>query len=147
MGTVQEYIDQIPQEKRTNLDIVYKAVQSTIPKGFEETLNYNMIGFVVPHSIYPKGYHCDPKLPLPFINVAAQKSHVALYHLGVYAFPEVLKWFTDEYEKATGKNPRMGKSCIRFTYKEEIPTKVIQSLCKKISAQQWIDKYEVSIKK
>lgn len=147
MDAIQEYINAVPTEKRDNLLNLLSTVRNAIPSGFEETINYNMIGFVVPHSTYPAGYHCDPKLPLPFINIAAQKNHLALYHMGVYAFENIHDWFVDAYQKEMGKKPNMGKSCIRFTYKQKLPLKLIEALCKKISPEEWIEKYEDEIKR
>jgi hypothetical protein len=147
MDSIQAYIDTIPEEKEVNFLALLNAIRNSVPNGFEETINYNMIGFVVPHSKYPPGYHCDPKLPLPFINIAAQKSHLALYHMGIYAFPEIHDWFVSEYQKGMGKKPNMGKSCIRFTYKQKLPLKLIEELCSKITPDEWIEKYESAIKR
>ena len=118
-----------------------------IPSDFEECISYGMIGFVVPHSLYPKGYHCDPKLPLPFISIANQKNSINLYHMGIYANADLLDWFVDSYNKSSGSKLDMGKSCIRFNPKKEIPYLLIQELCSKMKAEEWIKLYESAFNK
>ena len=145
-SSIQEYIDTIPDERLPFFLKLLETIQNNIPKGFEQCINYNMIGFVVPHKQYPKGYHCDPKLPLPFINLANQKNFIALYHFGIYANPEILQWFTNEFPKHSKKKLDMGKSCIRFKHMDDIPHNLIAQLVKKISVQDWIDIYEHSRK-
>jgi hypothetical protein len=110
-------------------------------------MNYGMIGYVVPHSLYPAGYHCDPKLPLPFINLASQKQYIALYHMGVYADPALLGWFLEAHAQLGIGKPDMGKSCLRFKKPEKIPFDLIGELCTKVTPQAWIDRYESAIKK
>ena len=105
-----------------------------------------MIGYVVPHSIYPDGYRSSPDLPLPFVNIASQKNHIALYHMGLYANPEILEWFVREYPKHSQSKLDMGKSCIRFKKPEQIPFDLIGHLMKKISVKKWIEVYEDSRK-
>ncbi len=105
-------------------------------------MNYGMIGYVVPHSLYPGGYHCDPTLPLPFMALASQKNSINLYHMGIYADEDLLKWWEDEYAKADIGRLDMGKSCIRFKNLEKIPYTLIGELCKKITVREWIDSYE-----
>lgn len=143
----EEYINKVPADRKEPLIKLRTVINNNLPEGFEEMMNYGMIGYVIPHSIYPEGYHCDPSLPLPFINLASQKNFIAVYHLGVYAHPEIHEWFVDEYKKRTGKNPDMGKSCIRFKNMHTIPYKLIGELSSKISPQQWISIYEKNIKK
>jgi len=110
-------------------------------------MSYGMIGYVVPHSIYPEGYHCDTKLPLPFLSIASQKNFVAVYHMGIYADPELLNWFVGEYPKYCKRKLDMGKSCIRFKKLEEFPYQLIGELCAKMSAERWIEIYESNIKR
>ena len=117
------------------------------PKGFEEQLNYGMIGYVVPHKIYPDGYHCDPKLPLPFLSLASQKNFIALYHMGIYAKPDLLEWFVSEYPKHCKSKLDMGKSCVRFKKMEDIPYALLEELMKKMTVQDWISCYEKNYKK
>ena len=110
-------------------------------------MSYGMIGYVIPHSIYPQGYHCTPKLPLPFLNIASQKNYVALYHMGIYADKDLLNWFTSAYKKISPRKLDMGKSCIRFKKQEDIPYELIAELVSKITPQDWIQSYENTIKK
>lgn len=123
------------------------TLAENLPKGFSETMSYGMIGFVVPHSKYPAGYHCDPKLPLPFVNIASQKNFIALYHMGIYASPGLLKWFTDEFPKHSKSKLDMGKSCIRFKKPEQIPYELIGELMKKMTPDEWIACYQSMIKR
>jgi hypothetical protein len=121
------------------------VILKNLPKGFAEVMSYGMIGYVVPHKLYPNGYHCNPKLPLPFANIASQKNFIALYHMGVYANPELLKWFTAEYKKRVPSKLDMGKSCIRFKNPEEIPFELIGELMRKMSPKDWIAVYEKNL--
>jgi uncharacterized protein YdhG (YjbR/CyaY superfamily) len=142
-----EYIEQLPDERKRVIKKLRETILRHLPKGIEETLSYGMIGYVVPHSVYPKGYHVNPELPLPFINVASQKNHIALYHSGIYANRELLNWFTSKYKKRLGKKPDMGKSCIRFKNLDEIPYELIGELAGKMSVDRWIEIYEEQIKR
>ena len=143
----EEYISKIPEDRKEPLAKLRAIIKKNLPEGFEERMSYGMIGYVIPHSIYPDGYHCDPSLPLPFMNLASQKNYIAVYHSGVYANKEMHEWFVDEYRKRTGKKPDMGKSCIRLKKMDNIPYELIGELSSKISPQQWISTYENSIKK
>lgn len=145
--TVDEYMKQLPDDRKEAIIQLRNIFLTHLPEGFDEMINYGMIGYVVPHSIYPKGYHCDPKLPLPFINIASQKNFIALYHMGIYANPELLAWFTTEYPRHTKAKLDMGKSCVRFKKPEQIPYTLIEELAKKISPEDWIKLYESAFKK
>jgi len=145
--TVEEYINQIPAERREDFSMLRKTILENIPKGFEEQMSYGMIGYVVPFSIYPKGYHCDQKLPLPFLNIAVQKNFIALYHMGIYANPTLLKWYTDEYSKISKVKLDMGKSCTRFKKGVPIPFALIGELVKKMEVADWISIYESAFRK
>lgn len=140
--SVKQYIETIPEDRRQAFIKLKDCVSNNLPKGFQVEMSYGMIGFVVPHSAYPAGYHCNPKLPLPFLNIANQKNFIALYHMGLYANPNLLKWFEDEYLAITGKKADMGKSCIRFKKPDQIPFELIGQLCQKISMNDWISTYE-----
>ena len=142
--TVNEYIATLPEERKAAITKLRKIIKANLPKGFEEVMSYGMIGFVVPHSIYPKGYHCNPKLPLPFINIGSQKNYISMHHMGVYASKGLLDWFVEESEKVPYKLD-MGKGCIRFKKPEEIPFDLIGELAKKLTVQQWIDIMEVNV--
>ena len=147
MITVSDYIDNVQEERKSVFLQVLEAVRKGIPSDFEECISYGMIGFVVPHSLYPKGYHCDPKLPLPFISLANQKNSINLYHMGIYANADLLDWFVDSYNKSSCSKLDMGKSCIRFNPKKEIPYLLIQELCSKMKAEEWIKLYESAFNK
>jgi len=140
-----EYISKLPEERQEPMQKLREAILKNIPEGFEETMSYGMIGYVVPHGIYPAGYHVDPKLPLPFINIASQKNYIALYHSGVYAKPSIHNWFVGEYPKHCKTKPDMGKSCIRFKKIDQIPFELIGKLATKLTPKQWIELYEEKI--
>lgn len=137
----------LPEDRREVMEALRKVIKKNLPKGFEETMNYGMIGYVVPHSIYPSGYHCDTKQPLPFMNIASQKNNVAFYHMGIYAMPELLDWFVGEYPKHAKSKLDMGKSCIRLKKMDDIPYELIGQLVKKVSVKDWINSYETNLKK
>lgn len=140
--TVTEYLQGLPADREPYVTQLRNAILKHIPTGFEEVMGYGMITYVVPKSIYPDGYHCDPKLPLPFVSVASQKNFVALYHMGIYGSPELLNWFVGEYPKHCKSKLDMGKSCIRFKKPDQIPFELIGELMKKISVNDWINFYE-----
>lgn len=143
----EEYIAQLPTERQEVIKKLRKILLTNLPAGFEEGINYNMLGYYVPHKIYLKGYHVNPDLPLPFINLASQKNFVALYHMGIYADKELLNWFKDQYPKYVKTKLDMGKSCIRFKNINTIPYKLIGELVTKMTPQQWITLYEASLPK
>ncbi len=140
--TVEQYLNELPEYRKSIISEIRNIIKKNLSKGFEEGMSYGMIGFYVPHKLYPKGYHCDPKLPLPFINLASQKNHIAIYHMGLYASKEELNWFETEWKKHSSKKLEMGKSCIKFKKAEDVNLKLIAELAKKITPQQWIDTYE-----
>jgi hypothetical protein len=143
----EDYISQVPEERQAILKKLRNVIKDNLPKGFEEGLIYKMIGFYVPHSVYPEGYHCDPKTPLPFMSFASQKNSVNLYHSGIYANKELHDWFVAEYPKHSKRKLDMGKSCIRFKHLDDIPFKLIGELTRKMTSEEWIDIYESVIKK
>jgi uncharacterized protein YdhG (YjbR/CyaY superfamily) len=145
--TVEEYIKELPKDRQEAISKLRAVIKKNLPKGFSEGMGYGMIGYCVPHSIYPAGYHCNPKQALPFISLASQKNFIALHHMGVYADMKLLKWFTDEYAKAGVGKLDMGKACIRFKKPENIPFKLIGELCSKITVEKWIAEYEKVLKK
>lgn len=145
--TPEDYISQVPEERQDALKKLRKTINDNLPKGFKECINYNMIGYVVPHDIYPDGYHCDPKLPLPFMSFASQKNSINFYHSGIYANPELHDWFVKEYPNHCKRKLDMGKSCVRFKKIDEIPYELIAELVKKMSVEQWITIYESALKK
>ena len=142
-----DYISQLPEDRQEAIKKLRSIINKNLSKEFEEGMNYNMIGFYVPHSVYPDGYHCDTKLPLPFMNLASQKNFIAVYHMGMYAKKEILDWFVAEYPKHCKYKLDMGKSCVRFKKIEDIPYALIGELAAKMSSKEWIDIYEANIKK
>lgn len=140
--TIQEYIDKIPENRKQHFLKLRETISSNIPNGFEEQFSYGMIGFVVQFSIYPNGYDCNPKLPLPFMSIANQKNFIAIYHMGIYAIPNLMDWFVSEFPKYSDQILDMGKSCIRFEKADKIPFELIGELVKKMSVKEWINIYE-----
>ena len=145
--SIEAYLKEIPKERQEAFTKLRETILGNIPKGFVEQMSFNVIGYVIPHSIYPSGYHCNPRLPLPFINIASQKNFIALYHMGIYTKPELLHWFVTEYPKHSTQKLDMGKSCIRFKKMDQIPFELIALLVQKMSIQEWISCYESLIKK
>jgi len=145
--SVKEYLEKVPKDRNAYFNKLRETILTNLPKGFDEQINYGMIGYVVPHDIYPDGYHCDPKLPLPFANIASQKNFIGFYHMGIYANPELLKWFVKEYSKQSDTKLDMGKSCVRFKKMDKIPYDLIGKLMRKMSVNDWIKLYEKNIKR
>lgn len=145
--TIADYCAQVPVDQADAFGQLRNTILKHLPKGFVECINYGMLGYVVAHEIYPAWYHCDPKLPLPFINLAAQKNSINLYHMWLYADPELLTRFQSSYSQHSSKKLDMGKSCIRFKYYHDIPYVLIGQLISKISVEQWIALYEQTLKK
>ncbi len=146
-NSVEDYLNQVPEERNFSFRKLYETVSRNLPQGFQEQLSYGMIGWSIPLETYPTGYHCTPNTPLPFLNLASQKKFIALYHMGIYANPELLNWFVAEYPKYSPRKLDMGKSCMRFKKVEDIPFDLIAELCRKIKTQDWILQYEKHFKK
>jgi uncharacterized protein DUF1801 len=146
-ATPEQYLKDLPADRKVPVMRLRETVMKNLPKGFKEVMSYGMLGYVVPHELYPQGYHCDPKQPLPFANIASQKHFIAFYHMGLYMNPKLLKWFTEEYPKQSTAKLDMGKSCIRFKKAEHIPYELIGDLVKKISVDEWIKIYEGVLKR
>ena len=140
-------MNQLPEDGQAPIKKLREIIKKNLPKGFEETISYGMIGYVVPHSIYPDGYHCTPELPLPFMSIASQKNFIAVYSSSVYATKEFYDWFVNQYPKHCKRKLDMGKSCIRFRYIDEIPYELIGELASKMTVEEWIAIYEKNIKK
>ncbi|MEO7767501.1 MAG: DUF1801 domain-containing protein [Ferruginibacter sp.] len=145
--SVEQYLQELPAERQEAMSNLRKEILKNLPKGFKEEMSYGMIGYVVPHSLYPKGYHCTPELPLPFMNIASQKNFIAVYNMCVYADKNLLDWFVKEYAKSTSARLDMGKSCVRFKKMETIPYKLIGELAGKVTVADWIKRYEEILKK
>lgn len=144
--SVEGYLQSLPGERQEALRKLREIILKNLPEGFTEMMNYGMPGYVVPHSVYPPGYHCDPILPLPFINIASQKNHIAFYHMVLYADPTLLEWFLAEYPKHSKLKPDMGKSCLRFKKPGQIPFELLGELVRKMTANDWIALYERKLK-
>ena len=143
---VQQYIDQLEGPRKPEFLELRQIIVDNLPKGFEECIGYGMIGYVVPHSIYPAGYHCTPKLPLPFLNLVMRKDIITFYHMGLYSDEKLLDWFKDEYSKFTKLKLDMGKSCVRFKKSGDIPYALIGALMQKVSVEDWVLIYEEKLK-
>ncbi len=141
------YIAEMPVERQAAFKKLRAVIKKNLSPGFKEMMSYGMIGFSVPHSKYPAGYHCNPKDPLPFMCIASQKNFIAVYHMGIYAKPDLLKWFTAAHAKASAKKLDMGKSCMRYKKPEDIPFELIGELAAKMSADEWISLYEQKYKR
>lgn len=146
-NTVAQYISEAPDDRKVALEKLRKVILDNLPDGFQECISYGMIGYVVPHSIYPKGYHCSPELPLPFMSFASQKNSINFYHMGLYANPELYDWFVAEYPKHSAQKLDIGKSCLRIKKPENIPFELIGELVKKITVSDWIALYESVFRK
>jgi uncharacterized protein YdhG (YjbR/CyaY superfamily) len=145
--TADEYIASLPEDRQAAMEKLRKVIKKNIPKGFSETMQYGMMGWVVPHSKYPAGYHCNPKDALPFAGMASQKNAISFYHMGIYSMPELLDWFVKEYPKHSKAKLDMGKSCVRFKKPEHIPYELIGELMAKVTPEKWIEVYESHLKK
>ncbi|MGB0868652.1 MAG: DUF1801 domain-containing protein [Flavobacteriales bacterium] len=146
-SSIEEYLENIPEDRKAPMSKLREIVAKNIPEGFQEQLTYGMPGYVVPHSIFPDGYHCTPELPLPFLSFASQKNFIAFYHSGIYASPELLNWFKEEYPKHVKTKLDMGKSCIRFKNMKTIPYDLIGELCTKMTCEEWIETYKTVLRK
>lgn len=146
-NTVEEILNNVPEDRFIAFNKLHQIIVTNLPKGFEPAISYGGLGYVVPHSIYPAGYHCKPVEPLPFAGLASQKNSINFYHMGIYAKPELLEWFVSEYSKHSKAKLDMGKSCIRFKKADDIPFELIGQLMQKMSVQEWINIYEKNYKK
>ena len=144
---VSEYIDALPEDRKNGFLKLRQTILENLPEGFEECINYSMLGYVVPHTLYPKGYHCDTSLPLPFMNLANQKNFIAFYHMGIYADETVKNTFVAAYEQQFKRKLDMGKSCMRFKKEEHIPYDLIGKLVQQISVNEWIERYEKNLQR
>lgn len=143
-ATVEEYLADLPDDRRTAIEAVREVILANLDKGIQEGMQYGMIAYSIPHSVYPPGYHCDPKQPLPHTALASQKNYMALY-LGIYSDPDLLEWFTTEWKKA-GKKLDMGKSCLRFKKLEDLDLDLIGESLRRLPVDQFVANYESVIK-
>jgi hypothetical protein len=145
--TPDDYFKELPDDRKKAMEELRKVILKNLPKGFKETMGAGMVNYCVPHSLYPHGYHCNPEHPLPFLAIASQKNFIAVYHMGIYGDPKLLKWFTTEYPKHSKTKLDMGKSCIRFKKPDQIPYKLIAELSAKMTPKDWIQLYEKALRK
>jgi hypothetical protein len=143
---IKSYLESLPEEKRKLMDQFRKVIRKHLPKGFEEVFNYGMIGYVVPHKLYPAGYHCNPSQPLPFISLSANKSGYSFHHMGLYADTDLLRWFEESYAREASGKLDMGKGCVRFKKPEFIPFDLLGKLVAKMSVKEWVALYERKFK-
>lgn len=143
--TPAAYIESLPEDRKKIIAKMRSVINKNLPKGFKEGMGYGMLGWVVPHTLFPAGYHCDPDMPLPFISLASQKNYISLYHMGLYGGKD-LEWFQKEWPKHSDKKLDMGKCCIRFKKPEDVPLDLIAALCTRITPEEWIRYYETQMK-
>src|SRR5258708_7911136 len=144
--TVREYLAELPLERRAAIQAVREVILANLGEGYEEGMQYGMIGYFVPHSLYPPGYHCDPKLPLQLVGLASQKKHMAIYMMCLYGGGDYAKWFAAEWAKS-GKKLDMGKSCIRFKKLDDLPLEVIGKAIARVPVKKFIASYEAALGK
>ena len=144
--TVKEILTNLPEDRAEPFNKLHDVIVKNLPKGFEPAISYGGLGYVIPHTLYPEGYHCKPSEPLPFAGIASQKDSINFYHMGIYSDPKLYKWFVSEYPKHSKQKLDIGKSCVRFKKLDEIPYKLIGELMRKMSAEEWIGKYEAERK-
>lgn len=145
--TVHEILTNVPEDRVEPFNKLHEVIIKNLPKGFEAAISYGGLGYVVPHTLYPSGYHCKPSEPLPFAGIASQKNSINFYHMGIYSDPGLLEWFVTEYPRHSKRKLDIGKSCVRFKHFDEIPYKLIGQLMKKMTVREWIAIYERELKK
>ncbi len=142
-----QYFKQIPDERKNVMNQLRKEILSNLPKGFKEVMAYGMPSYVVPHDLYPSGYHCNSNEPLPFMSLASQKNHIAVYHMGLYMNQDLMKWYLSEFKKISDRKADIGKSCIRFKNANDVPIQLLGQLSKKMTVKTWIELYEKILKR
>lgn len=145
--SITQYLQEVPEARRGLFERLHNAILAALPPGFEPAMGSGMLGYVIPHSVYPAGYHCNPKDPLPFAGIASQKNHISFYHMGIYADADLLAWFQQEYAKRVKGKLDMGKSCIRFKKPEQVPVELLAELCSKVTVADWIRTCESELKR
>ena len=145
--TVEEILTNLPEDRLEPFNRLHNVIVENLPEGFEPGISYGGLGYVIPHRLYPAGYHCKPSEPLPFASLASQKNSINFYHMGLYANPTLMEWFVAEYPKHCSQKLDMGKSCIRFNKWDQIPFELMGQLMQKMSTEEWIQMYERLYKK
>ena len=146
-NSVDEILANVPADRIEPFKKLHEVIVENLPEGFEAGISYGGLGYVVPHTVYPAGYHCKPNEPLPFARIASQKHTINFYHMGIYSDHSLLEWFVTEYPKHSKQKLDIGKSCIRFKKFDQIPYKLIGELMTKMSIEKWINVYETQMKK
>lgn len=141
-----EFLSNLSEDRRVVLEQMISVIREHIPEGFEEAMQYGMPSWVVPHSLYPPGYHTKPETPLPFLSIGSKKNYVTLHHMGIYADDDLLAWFENAYPRHVKTKLNMGKSCIRFKKMTDVPYELIGELCGKVTVEDWIQLYENRVK-
>jgi hypothetical protein len=147
MFKFQDILDNVPEDRKEAFSKLHQIIVANLPKGFEPGISYGMLGYVIPHHLYPAGYHCKPSEPLPFASIASQKNSINFYHMGIYMDPALMEWFVAEYPKHSKQKLDISKSCMRFKKTEHIPYELLGQLMQKMTAEQWIALYERNLKK
>lgn len=145
--TVEEILANVPEERKEAFNKLHQVIVANLPEGFAPGISYGGLGYVVPHTVYPSGYHCKPIEPLPFAGITSQKNSINFYHMGMYAQPELYDWFVNEFPKYSSRKLDIGKSCVRFKKVDDIPFELIGALMQKMSLTDWITLYESNLKK
>lgn len=145
--TVEEILANVPEERKEAFNKLHQVIVANLPEGFAPGISYGGLGYVVPHTVYPSGYHCKPIEPLPFAGIASQKNSINFYHMGMYAQPELYDWFVNAFPKYSSRKLDIGKSCVRFKKVDDIPFELIGALMQKMSLTDWITLYESNLKK
>lgn len=143
-ATVAAYLKTLPADRRAAIETIRAAVQKALPKGYEEGMQYGMIGYYVPHALYPPGYHCDPKQPLPFMGIGNTKGHIGLYMFCLYTDEEAVATFVSAWEQA-GKRLDMGKACVRVKRIEDVPLDVLARTVKRATVKRFVVSYEAQL--
>jgi hypothetical protein len=146
-NSVLDILINLPEDRIEPFNKLHDVIIENLPKGFEAAISYGGLGYVIPHSLYPSGYHCKPSEPLPFAGIASQKHSINFYHMGIYSDPKLMTWFVTEFPKHTKQKLDIGKSCVRFNKLDDIPLKLIGELMTKMTAYEWINLYEKTLKK
>lgn len=139
--TVAEYLKELPEDRRNAISKIRAVIRKNLPKGYEEQMIYGMIGYVVPHKVYPAGYHVNPETPVPFASLASQKNYIALYLMTLYQKGGIEEWFRERF-RAAGRKLDMGKSCVRFKKLEDVPLDIIGEAIAKVPVAEFIRRYE-----
>jgi Domain of unknown function (DU1801) len=143
--TVAEYLAALPDDRRTAIEVVRQVILENLDKDYEEGIQYGMIGYYVPHRVFPAGYHCDPRQPLPFASLGSQKNYMSLYIMCVYGESDLARWFREAWAQ-TGKKLDMGKACVRFKKIDDLALEVIAEAIKRVPARTYIEHCQAILK-